>query len=42
MTVSAGVAERAADDNDLQPLIKRADAALFLAKAQGRNRIVVA
>lgn len=39
LTVSIGVAE-AGDDDTLDPLLARADAALYRAKAGGRNRVV--
>jgi diguanylate cyclase (GGDEF)-like protein/PAS domain S-box-containing protein len=38
-TVSAGVATMDADVDGLEALIKRADLALYQAKAQGRNRV---
>ena len=41
LTVSLGVAA-AEDDEDLRSLLSRADAALFQAKRDGRNRVVVA
>jgi diguanylate cyclase (GGDEF)-like protein len=40
-TISAGVAQRKADE-DIDRLIGRADAALYDAKAAGRNRVIVA
>ena len=39
---SAGIAERAAPDEQLDSLVRRADAALYRAKAAGRNQVVVA
>jgi diguanylate cyclase (GGDEF)-like protein len=42
LTCSAGVAELAASDRSHDALLKRADAALYDAKHQGRNRVVVA
>ncbi len=39
LTVSIGVAEALADVPDLESLIRRADKALYNAKAQGRNRV---
>jgi diguanylate cyclase (GGDEF)-like protein len=42
VTFSAGVAQFAKDGNDWQTLYQMADAALYRAKAQGRNRIVAA
>ena len=39
-TVSFGVAERS-EGNDLEDLCKAADIALFQAKREGRNRVVV-
>jgi diguanylate cyclase (GGDEF)-like protein/PAS domain S-box-containing protein len=41
LTLSAGVAERR-DNETLEALIKRADDALYLAKKEGRNRVVSA
>ena len=40
ITVSIGVAEFINEDQSLEHLLKRADKALFKAKAQGRNQIV--
>jgi len=39
-TISAGVAHLRPDDPDLGTLLARADAALYQAKRQGRNRVV--
>ena len=41
VTLSAGLAEHRPDETIRQTL-ERADAALYRAKAQGRNRVVVA
>ena len=41
VTLSAGLAEARAGDT-LGDLLRRADAALYEAKAQGRNRLVLA
>jgi diguanylate cyclase (GGDEF)-like protein/PAS domain S-box-containing protein len=41
-TVSIGVATRAPGEHDLDAIMKRADQALYKAKGQGRNRVVVA
>lgn len=41
-TVSAGVTQFEADDNTPEKILKRADIALYQAKQQGRNRVVVA
>lgn len=40
LTVSAGVATLLAGEEDCEPLVERADQAMYLAKAQGRNRVV--
>jgi diguanylate cyclase (GGDEF)-like protein len=40
VTISIGVAEALSDDADVEALIRRADAALYEAKAHGRNRVV--
>ena len=42
VTVSIGVAEYGPGDTDLQAVLRRADAALYEAKATGRNRVVAA
>lgn len=42
VTVSIGVSEYAAGDAELQSVIRRADGALYDAKAGGRNRVVAA
>ena len=42
VTCSLGVAQRAAEDKDAGRLLARADEALYDAKRQGRNRVVVA
>jgi diguanylate cyclase (GGDEF)-like protein len=42
MTTSVGVAVREGPDGDADRLIRRADAAMYEAKQQGRNRVVVA
>lgn len=39
ITVSIGVAARAADDPDVDAMLKRADAALYRAKSGGRDRV---
>jgi diguanylate cyclase (GGDEF)-like protein len=41
-TVSAGVTQVEAHDDTLEEIIRRADTALYQAKQQGRNRVVVA
>jgi two-component system cell cycle response regulator len=42
ITISIGVASRDAGDNDLDTLIERADKALYAAKDNGRDRVMVA
>jgi PleD family two-component response regulator len=42
MTVSAGVAEKWATDANTEIIVKRADLALYSAKAGGRNRTCAA
>ena len=39
MTFSAGLAIQTTKDTDVNALLKRADAALYLAKNSGRNRL---
>jgi diguanylate cyclase (GGDEF)-like protein len=41
VTVSIGVASLSAQDADWQSLLARADRALYRAKEEGRNRVVV-
>jgi diguanylate cyclase (GGDEF)-like protein len=41
-TISIGVAEMLPHERDIGTLIERADAALYRAKALGRNRVVSA
>lgn len=41
ITVSMGMAIASAEDGSWQALLKRADQALYLAKASGRNRVMV-
>ncbi|MBI3368884.1 MAG: GGDEF domain-containing protein [Burkholderiales bacterium] len=41
VSVSVGVACLAADDSGADPVLRRADAALYRAKAEGRNRAVM-
>jgi diguanylate cyclase (GGDEF)-like protein len=41
LTISSGVAELAPDDDSIDPVIRRADSALYEAKRQGRNRTVL-
>jgi len=42
VTISIGVASMTASDSSLEALLKRADEALYAAKNNGRNRVVVA
>lgn len=42
VTISVGIAEYTAADADLASLLRRADMALYRAKANGRNRVVLA
>ncbi len=39
MTVSIGVASVLPGDDDVEQMLRRADAALYRAKAAGRNRV---
>jgi len=41
VTISAGISARESQDKNVQKVIERADAAMYQAKALGRNRIVV-
>jgi diguanylate cyclase (GGDEF)-like protein len=41
MSASVGVATYPADGDDGQALLRRADMALYRAKEEGRNRVVV-
>lgn len=41
LTFSAGVAQLACEDDDMSGMLKRADLALYRAKAAGRNRVMV-
>ena len=41
ITVSAGIATRHKNDNDIDEILHRADEALYQAKSQGRNRVIV-
>jgi len=41
ITVSLGITMHQADDNSIDALLKRADDALYQAKNQGRNQIVL-
>ncbi len=42
VTISAGVAERSATDGKFEEVVRRADQAMYAAKAAGRNRTCVA
>lgn len=41
LTISSGVAELEPDDDSIEPVIQRADGAMYEAKQQGRNRTVL-
>ncbi len=41
LTVSVGIAEWHAEEEDIDPVLRRADKALYAAKASGRNRVEV-
>lgn len=41
MTVSVGIAQYRPDDATFEEILKRADNALYMAKSQGRNRLVI-
>jgi len=41
MSISVGVARRSADDGKWEDILRHADAALYQAKTQGRNRVVL-
>ena len=41
LTISSGVAEMEPNDDSIEPLVRRADRALYEAKQQGRNRTVL-
>ena len=40
VTASFGVATHVSDDDDVRSLMRRADLALYAAKADGRNRVI--
>jgi two-component system cell cycle response regulator len=40
VTISVGVASGSGDDGQVQTLLKRADEAVYVAKAEGRNRVI--
>jgi diguanylate cyclase (GGDEF)-like protein len=42
VSISVGIANLCKDDLDWQAMLQRADRALYLAKAQGRNQVCVA
>ncbi len=39
LTISLGIAAYPEDGNDIEELIKRADAAMYVAKQSGKNRV---
>ncbi|HEX7136684.1 MAG TPA: GGDEF domain-containing protein [Vicinamibacterales bacterium] len=41
LTISSGVAELGPDDDSIEPVIRRADGAMYEVKQQGRNRTVL-
>lgn len=41
MTVSIGISQYGPDDAEFETVLKRADNALYMAKSQGRNRLVI-
>jgi diguanylate cyclase (GGDEF)-like protein len=40
LTISVGIAELGRDGSEVEDLLDRADARLYLAKGQGRNRVI--
>lgn len=41
MTISVGIAQSNGHDDEFDPLLKRADDAMYAAKREGRNRIAI-